>query len=87
MLEEVTMPIVLKNGKHHLVVEGDLTFDDVVEGARFCEELGRDDAEGAHRLQDEVYLEVLKACALMHPQAVQLAKAALTIDQLPFSRW
>lgn len=50
------------------------------------------DPEGAHGMQDELYLDVLKAVAAsgwvaQRDRAVRLAQAVLVVEDIEFPRW
>ncbi len=45
------------------------------------------DCESAHCEQDQIWLEVLTAVALGHPEGRQLAEEALKIADLEFDRF
>lgn len=45
------------------------------------------DHELLHGQEDELHQRVLHAIAKGHPQAVELAKAALKTKQIKFNRW
>jgi hypothetical protein len=49
------------------------------------QEVGND--EGAHVLQDRLYVKVLEAIASGNPDAAALAKEALVVEEIHFSRW
>ncbi len=45
-----------------------------------------DDSEAAHRAEDRLYRDVLRAVAAGAPNAAELAKAALEANELLFDR-
>lgn len=47
----------------------------------------KDDAEMAHITEDELYETVLKEVVKGNPEAVAMAKVALTSQKIGFSKW
>lgn len=63
-----------------------ITLEEIASGLARIDGIKADD-ERAHKLEDELHQEVLRAIADGAPDAAELARAALQTKDIDFSRW
>ena len=64
-----------------------LTCADVAERVQAIAALAEYDDEEAHKQEDALYHDVLRAITTGHPDPDALARAALETEKLSFGRW
>ncbi len=66
-----------------------LTINEIKERLKTIKRIAEEDNddEVAHSREDELYQDVLKAISEGHPNAIELAKLALTSSNITFCRW
>jgi hypothetical protein len=64
-----------------------LTVEQVAKRVAAIDKKAVNDDEGAHASQDKLYVAVLKAIARGAPDAADLAKEAVKVEDISFCRW